>query len=487
MANLKAVDVDKLDADLTSVANAIRAKGETSGSLAFPNGFVNAVNNIEATEVVEPNIEPITIKENGVYQTEGDIDGYAPITVDIDIPTPVIEALEVTENGTYNTPQGVDGFDPVVVDVEIPTPVITPITIKENGEYVAPDGVDGHSPIKVEVPIPAPVEPNIESLTITENGTYTAPDGIDGYSPISVEVAPYGEGDIEITANGTHDVSGKATAIVNVASSGGDDVLKGIIEHSATEVVIPEGTTMIGDYVFYNMRQLAKIHIPQSVTSVGSSAFQICNELTEVYIEDVNTYCRITSMNGSSSTPFYASKKARAYTYEGEEIKSITFPQVATIGNFLFQYCLSIESVIFPNECKVIKTAFAYCPNLKTAVFNGATSLESGCFAQCTNLELEKLPETITSIKSSAFNSCSKITISEIPSGVTDIANYAFRNCTGLTSLTFKGIPTSINAGAFDSCTNLNTINVPWAEGAVQNAPWGATNATINYNYVEGE
>jgi hypothetical protein len=25
---------------------------------------------------------------------------------------------------------------------------------------------------------------------------------------------------------------------------------------------------------------------------------------------------------------------------------------------------------------------------------------------------------------------------------------------------------------------------VPWAEGAVANAPWGATNATINYNYT---
>jgi hypothetical protein len=33
--------------------------------------------------------------------------------------------------------------------------------------------------------------------------------------------------------------------------------------------------------------------------------------------------------------------------------------------------------------------------------------------------------------------------------------------------------------------TNLMTINVPWSEGEVINAPWGASNATINYNYVE--
>jgi len=51
-------------------------------------------------------------------------------------------------------------------------------------------------------------------------------------------------------------------------------------------------------------------------------------------------------------------------------------------------------------------------------------------------------------------------------------------------TLTFNGTPTSIASNAFGNCTNLRTINVPWAEGAVANAPWGATNATINYNYT---
>lgn len=37
------VDSTQLDSDLTSVANAIRTKGGTSGQLAFPAGFVSAV------------------------------------------------------------------------------------------------------------------------------------------------------------------------------------------------------------------------------------------------------------------------------------------------------------------------------------------------------------------------------------------------------------------------------------------------------------
>lgn len=46
MAIDKLVDSTQLDADLTSVANAIRTKGGTSAQLAFPNGFISAIQNL---------------------------------------------------------------------------------------------------------------------------------------------------------------------------------------------------------------------------------------------------------------------------------------------------------------------------------------------------------------------------------------------------------------------------------------------------------
>lgn len=46
MAVDKLVDSTQLDADLTSVANAIRTKGGTSAQLAFPAGFVSAIGDI---------------------------------------------------------------------------------------------------------------------------------------------------------------------------------------------------------------------------------------------------------------------------------------------------------------------------------------------------------------------------------------------------------------------------------------------------------
>lgn len=89
-----------------------------------------------------------------------------------------------------------------------------------------------------------------------------------------------------------------------------------------------------------------------------------------------------------------------------------------------------------------------------------------------------------TKIRRCAFYGCSHLALTSLPSGITNIGKSAFNNCTGLTSITFEGTPTSINSSSFSNCSNLTTINVPWSEGAVSGAPWGATNATINYNYT---
>ena len=90
-----------------------------------------------------------------------------------------------------------------------------------------------------------------------------------------------------------------------------------------------------------------------------------------------------------------------------------------------------------------------------------------------------------TKVRDYAFANCTNLALTSLPEGLTSIGNGAFVGCTSLTSITFKGTPTTIAANAFNSCTNLTDIKVPWAEGAVANAPWGATNATITYNYTE--
>ena len=113
------------------------------------------------------------------------------------------------------------------------------------------------------------------------------------------------------------------------------------------------------------------------------------------------------------------------------------------------------------------------------------TTIGYSAFSGCPNLALTSLPSGVTSISDYAFNNCPNLAITRLPPGITNIGFGVFANCTGLTSITFEGNPKTIHSSAFNGCSNLTTIYVPWSQGQVANAPWGASKATIIYDYTE--
>ena len=124
--------------------------------------------------------------------------------------------------------------------------------------------------------------------------------------------------------------------------------------------------------------------------------------------------------------------------------------------------------------------------NLIGAKLYGHTKLRYMMFYNCDQLAHISLPDEITSIGVYSFGGCLNLVLTHLPAGLTNIDYAAFDSCFSIESLTFAGTPTFIDTSAFQGCNNLKTINVPWAEGAVEGAPWGATNATINYNHTGG-
>lgn len=131
-------------------------------------------------------------------------------------------------------------------------------------------------------------------------------------------------------------------------------------------------------------------------------------------------------------------------------------------------------------------SAFSGCPNLAlTSLPSGMTNIGSYAFQSCPKLALTSLPSGITRIGYYAFNGCRNLAITRLPPGITNIGFGVFANCTGLTSITFEGNPKTIHSSAFNGCSNLTTIYVPWSRGQVANAPWGASKATIIYDYTE--
>ncbi len=106
------------------------------------------------------------------------------------------------------------------------------------------------------------------------------------------------------------------------------------------DLVIPDGVTTIGDYVFYGCGSLTSITIPNSVTTIGSSAFSSCDSLTSITIPD----------------------------------------SVTTIGEYAFYNCGSLKKLALPASItKVESSAFkysgvkvVYIPKEITLIKNGA-------------------------------------------------------------------------------------------------------------------
>ena len=169
MAYDKVVDSAKLDAGMTATANAIRAK--TGGTGAIPwkenTGFADAVGSISQAEdlsaelaaqdaliseleaavankaagtVEPPNIQPLSVTQNGTYTASGDVDGYSPIVVAVPEKTIALQNKSVTPTKSeqfVTADNGYDGLEKVTVDA-IPEQYISPSgtkTITENGTH----------------------------------------------------------------------------------------------------------------------------------------------------------------------------------------------------------------------------------------------------------------------------------------------------------------------------------------------------------------
>ena len=240
-------------------------------------------------------------------------------------------------------------------------------------------------------------------------------------------------------------------------------------EDTANKAVISAQSDVyayVGESVFKDCSALTTVIFPKA-TEVKDQGFYRCHSLVDPYLPMVTTI-------GSSG--FYETSI--------KKIDEENFPSLTQMGSYSFAKCYILESVNHSGITTITDSnCFNNCTNLKKVTLPSLQEVPLRCFYECSGLTEVNLP-SITSIGDYGFYGCRSLTQISLPAGVTKIGNYVFRYCNGLTSVTFKGTPTSISSNAFTDCTNLTTINVPWSEGAVANAPWGATNATINYDYT---
>lgn len=301
------------------------------------------------------------------------------------------------------------------------------ISVSSNGLITAVAGTKS-STYQLAFQAAKTITPSTASQIAVSSGYYTGGNITVNAIPSSYIIP---SGTLTISANGTHNVKNYASAIVNVASSGGNtDMEDGLIERTITKYS-NDRVDSIGNYAFYYYRSLTTVSFP-ACTNIGSSAFVDCSRLTTISFP--------ACTNISSYAFYYCSSLTTA-----------SFPQCTTIGNYAFGNCLSLTTASFPVCTNIGSSAFYSCRSLTTISFPACININYDAFYSCSDLTTANFPVCIN-IGRNAFGNCRSLTAISLPKAMT-IGSSVFTRCYNLKSLYLEGpgLCTLGNSSAFTS------------------------------------
>ena len=196
-----------------------------------------------------------------------------------------------------------------------------------------------------------------------------------------------------------------------------------------SEVVIPDGVTIIGKDAFYEDKDAEKVVIPEGVKVISSSAFYL-SKLKEIILP--KTLERIESEAFMSTKLSHISipdsvKEIGENCFAYCNIKELNHPLLkienglAIKGNRLL-YCADnlVKNVVIPKGIEIIGPhAFEMCDEMESVIIpNSVKDIQDCAFYLCDNLKSVKLPEGLKRIGDMAFNTCIRLGPVTIPESV---------------------------------------------------------------------
>ena len=428
--------------DLVSVANAIRTKGGTSEALVFPDGFVSAVQAIQAGG--GGTITATTPKDVNFY----DYDGTLLYSYTLE----EAQALAALPDGPTHDRLVFDGWNYSLESVKSLTRAMN-----IGAMYSTDDGTT-RVYIHLEDGRTSPMLGICPNGTVTVDwGDGTEPDTLTGTSLTEVKWTPIhnyaspGDYVIKLTVNGEAQLYGSLESLDELSyilrySSTADSRNK-VYQNSVLKVEIG-ADIRIGPGAFSSCYSLSSVTIPNGVTSIGPGVFDSCYSLSSVTIPN-----GVTSIGPGVFDSCYS-------------LSSVTIPDgVTSIGESSFEHCASLSSITIPNS---------------------VTSIGPGAFGSCFSLSSITIPNSVTSIGPGAFSSCYSLSSITIPNSVTSIGPGAFSSCYGIAYYDFtalSAVPTLSNTNAFSRIAADCEIRVP----ATLAEEWkAATNWATYAKYIVG-
>lgn len=213
-----------------------------------------------------------------------------------------------------------------------------------------------------------------------------------------------------------------------------------------TNLSLPKTITRIGTAAFFT-NKLQKVNIPNNVDVIGPQAFR-------------NNLISYLSLPDNLRT-------IGQWAFHGNSLTEINIPKSVT----------SLGDGAFTKNLVSGEQVFIYGRNSDGSINYTRLISYAGRVATGT-----KIPETVTHVGTSAYEGVEYKDLI-ISDNITHIYPHAFQgsNISGTINISSNIVLISSTNPPFAANPNLKTINIDRKENAISGAPWGATNAIINW------
>ena len=224
-----------------------------------------------------------------------------------------------------------------------------------------------------------------------------------------------------------------------ITPDGGYDGLNAVTVNAIpNEYIIPEGILNITENGTHNVTAVAQVSVSVANSGGGSGEG---SEALQSFINGT-----ITNFNNNE-----LSKAKTGLFAECTKLSTVNIPACTEVGTYAFYNCTSLTSVSLPACTKANNNAFANCTSLANLNLPACSSFGTYVLSNCKNLEMVNLPE-LSYIGAYAFSDCNKLETLNLPKG-NNIGGGAFSKCFNLKEmyLTSTAICRLQNSNAFTS------------------------------------